>query len=65
MGKDEETEIVFQSSRMESAFKFLLGFDQEPRNTWNGIRLVGWVEGRNPTYWRLVSTQPTKVKHCR
>jgi len=50
---------------MESAVIFLLGFDQYPRNTQNGVHLVGWVEGRNPTYRRLVSTQPTKMKHCR
>jgi len=61
MGKDEETEIVFQSSRMESAFIFLLAFDQDLRNTRNGIHLVGWVEGRNPTYRRLVSIQTTKL----
>jgi len=65
MGIDEETEIVIQGSRMESASIFLLGFDQDLRNTWNVIHLVGWVKGRNPTYRRLVSTQPTKMKYCR
>ncbi len=65
MGIDEETEIVIQGSRMESASIFLLRFDQDLKNTWDGIHLVGWVEGRNPTYRHSVSTQPTKMKRCR
>ena len=61
MGINEETEIVIQGSRMESASIFLLRFDQDLKNTWDGIHIVGWVEGRNPTYRRRVSTQPTKL----